>query len=72
VFFLWGPPPLREGLEGKNQSFRVSRGLEKEERKENIYICSKFSSNINPTFDPYLSSFGIELIWLNMKIHWKK
>jgi hypothetical protein len=35
-----GTPPLREGLEGKNQSFRVSRGLEKEERKEknNIYI----------------------------------
>ena len=31
-FFL--PPPSGRGLEGKNHSFRVSRGLEEEARKE--------------------------------------
>ena len=32
IFFL--PPPSGRGLEGKNHSFRVSRGLEEEARKE--------------------------------------
>ena len=42
--FFWNPP--QKGLEGKNQSFRVSRGLQEEERKEEIYLYRKLSSNI--------------------------
>ena len=46
-FFLGGEPPPQRGLEGKNQSFRVSRGLEEqEERKEKKKLYRKLSSNI--------------------------
>ena len=34
IFFWDLPPSGRRGLEGKNQSFKVSRGLEEEARKE--------------------------------------
>ena len=34
IIFLWDPPSGRRGLEGKNQSFKVSRGLEEEARKK--------------------------------------
>ena len=44
AFFFWNPP--QKGLEGKNQTFRVSRGLQEEERKEEIYLYRKRSSNI--------------------------
>ena len=42
--FFWNPP--QKGLEGKNQTFRVSRGLQEEERKEEIYLYRKRTSNI--------------------------
>jgi hypothetical protein len=39
------PPPLQGGLEGKNQSFRVSRGLE-EEARQGKKLNRRLRSNI--------------------------